>query len=339
MSKVSTSPQVSTPKRILATLQAYRDAAALNTAIELELFTRIAHGCDTASKIAGEIGIPARGVRLLCEYLAAIGLLEKEDEQLKLPADVALFLDRKSTAYLSHAIQTLHTPALLRSYERLTEAVRSGLGVEPGAAKVVSLPPWLEVASGITDQTAAAKAFADAVNLANGRPLKILDVGSQDGAFGIALAERYADSVIVALNSAAALPAAEENADVAKLGTRYQNIPGDPLQAPLGWDYDAVLMARSLYQFDQSQATSLLMRIQHALKKTGHLLILEFLSEEDSEFLREFSGVRLNLLAATPRGDAYSKADLKGMIEASGYHDVETREIRAARATLFIARP
>src|SRR5215467_6239385 len=99
MVKVSTSQPV-TPQRILSTLQAYRDAAALHTAIELELFTRIAHGTDTAASLAEEIGIPVRGVRLLCEYLVSVGLLDKQDETLKLTDDVRLYLDKKSPAFL-----------------------------------------------------------------------------------------------------------------------------------------------------------------------------------------------------------------------------------------------
>ncbi len=259
----------------MATLQGYRDAAALNTAIELELFTRIAHGTDSANKIAGELGIPVRGIRLLCEYLAAAGLLEKEDEQLKLTEDVALFLDKKSHAYLGSALGVLYTPSLLRGFERLTDAVRSAQTSrlqEAGKGR----PEWFDIARGLTDTTAAIKAFVDAVNLPAGQ-LKILDIGAHDGAFGIALGLRYPDSIIVALDCPEALKVAQERADAAKMGTRYQNIPGDPLVASFGLEYDAIVIAGNLYEFDPSQITSLLMRIRHALKKTGQLLILEFL--------------------------------------------------------------
>jgi ubiquinone/menaquinone biosynthesis C-methylase UbiE len=332
----NTTGQIPTPKRILATLQAYRDAAALNTAIELDLFTRIAHGTDTASKIAAELAVPVRGIRLLCEYLAGAGLLEKEDEQLKLSEDVALFLDKKSSSYLGSTVGVLYSSALLHGYERLTESVRAGRAGEPDAT---TRPEWFDVARGMTGPGAAAKPFAEAVTFPAGQPVKILDIAARDGAFGIALGVRYADSVIVALDCPEALKAAQENAEAAKLGTRYQNIPGDPLLAPLGREYDAVLIADSLYQFDESQITSLMMRIHYALKKTGQLYILEFLSEDSPEFRREFAGMRLNMLAATSKGDAYSLADLKGMLEASGFRGVEAQPLAAARATLVTARP
>jgi precorrin-6B methylase 2 len=335
---VSTSPQM-TSQRILATLQAYRDSAALQTAIELDLFTRIAHGTDTAHKIANELNIPVRGVRLLCEYLTAAGILQKEDEQLKVSADCAAFLDRKSASYIGDAVRALKSPELLRDFERLTDSVRAGKSVTSTSASVDGRPAWFDLARGLASPAGTAAVFADAVNLPTGQPLKILDIGAHDGLFGIALAVRYPKSVMVALDSPKALQLAQQNADAAKLGTRYQNIPGDPLEAPLGLAYDAVMIAESLYRFDASQITSLLMRIHYALKKTGQVIILECLSGDTAEFLREFAGFRLNLLAATPRGDAYSVADVKGMLESSGFKSVETQPLLAARATLVTARP
>ncbi|HEY3840775.1 MAG TPA: class I SAM-dependent methyltransferase [Bryobacteraceae bacterium] len=335
---MSTSPQL-TPQRILTTLQAYRDSAALNTAVQLDLFTRIAHGTDTPHKIAGEMGIPVRGVLILCEYLAATGLLEKEDEQLKLTPESAAFLDRKSTKYVGTAVESLNSPQLLRDFGRLTDSVRAGKSVSVNASVFKGRPDWFGAARGIADPAAAAALFAEAVNFPPGDPLKILDVGAQDGLFGIALANRYPKSVIVALDSPEALREAQVNADAAKLRTRYQNIPGDPLDAPLGLEYDAVIIAEKLYQFEPAQITTLFMRIRYALKKGGRLVIVEFLSDETPQFAKEFVAFRLNLLAATPRGDVYSQAEVKGMLESSGFKSIEMQPLPALRATLVTGRP
>src|ERR1039458_3180885 len=117
MDMVSPSSQTQvSPRRILSTLQAYRDAAVLNTAIELELFTRIAHGTDTVNKIAAEIGVSVRGIRLLCSYLAGAGLLTGDGEGLQLAADAAMFLDKRSPSYLGGAAGTLYSTPLLRGF-------------------------------------------------------------------------------------------------------------------------------------------------------------------------------------------------------------------------------
>ncbi len=334
MDMASPSAQI-TPSRILATLQAYRDAAALNTAIELDLFTRIAHGTDTAGKIAAELDVPVRGIRLLCEYLANSGLLEKEDEQLKLSEDAAMYLDKKSPAYLASSLGTLYSAPLLRAYEGLTEAIRKG-----GAGLQITTPPdWFDIARGVVNPAAAARDFASSLDVPTGQPLKILDVGAGDGAKGIAVAVRYPNAIVVALDCPNALREAQANANAAGLGTRFQNIPGDPLVTSLGSEYDVVLVDGNLLQSDESQVTSLFVRIHYALKKTGQLVMLKFLSEDNAAFLREFAGFRLNVLAATSWRDAHPLAEVKGMLESSGFRAVEAQPLPGARATVVTARP
>lgn len=331
---MSTSPQT-TPQRILATLQGYRDAAALKTAIDLELFTRIAHGSDTTGKLAAELGVPPRGLGLLCDYLVAAGLLEKEHEQFKVTGDVGLYLDKKSRAYIGNSAQLLYSRQLMQGYERLTELVRSG----PSKKDTVAHPEWFDFARGLTDPAAAVTAFADAVVFPPGQAVKILDVGAGDGAYGIALGVRYPNAIVVALDAPDVLQKAQANADASKLGTRYQNISGDPLTAPLGFEYDAVLIAGYLHQYDESQINSLLIRILYALKKTGQLLILDFLSGDASTGANSFAGFRLNMLVSAPRGDVYTVADVKSMLESTGFHEIEARPLPEACAMLVTARP
>lgn len=318
------------PDHIFSTIQAYRDAAALHTAIELDVFTRIAHGTDTASKIAGELNVPVRGVRLLCENLAVARLLQKEDEQLKLTPESAAFLDRKSPRYLGAALDVLYSPALRGSYEHLTEAVRAG------ASQVApkGLPEWFDLARGVHDASTATDAFAEAAGFGPG-PLKLLEIGA--GAFGIGLARHYPEAIVVAADTAETLAAVQPAAEAAGLGTRYQNIPGDPLVAVLGMKYDAAILAGAVYRFDDAQLTSLLMRIHYALKKGGQVLMLEFLSDDSPEFLRRYAGFRLNVLATTSRGDAPTFAEIKSVLEASGFHRVDVRPLPEAAASIVTA--
>lgn len=309
-------------------LQAYRDAAALNTAIELELFTRIAHGTDTASKIAAELDLPIRGIRALCNYLAVTGLIVKDGEDLQLTDESSTFLVNSSPACLTNAAPALYATPLLRGYERLTDLVCGR-----ATAESVNIPGWFSLARGVTDRTAATRAFADAMLLPAG-PSKILDVGAGEGEFGIGVASRYPEAVMVAADRPAALKLAQRNADEARLGTRYQNIPGDLLSMSFGQEYDAAIVAHRLYQLDPPAVDLLMKRIRDALKKTGQLYILEFLSEE----LPEYAGATLSMLAATRRGGPYTIAEVKQKLVSSGYGHIESRPLPEAHATLVTAR-
>jgi ubiquinone/menaquinone biosynthesis C-methylase UbiE len=328
---IPSSQTQASPQRILATLQAYRDAAVLNTAIELELFTRIAHGNDTANKLAAELSVPVRGIKLLCDYLASAGLIIKDGEGLKLPADTAMFLDKRSPSYLGGVAGSLYSTRLLRGFERLTEFVRGDAGtVEPITIK----PDWFDAGRGVMDLAGAARAFADAVILPGG-PVKVLDVGAGNGAYGIAIAEKYPEAIIVAVDRPAPLRSAQMNGARAKLGTRYQNIPGDFLTMPLGTAYDAAILTDRLYQLEPAQSELLLSQIRFALKNSGQLLILEFLSEGRPEY----AGFSLTMLTAAPHGRAYSMAEVRDLLRLADFRSVESQSLPAAHATLLTARP
>ena len=306
----------------------------LNTAIELELFTRIAHGTDTANKIAAELGVPIRGIRLLCDYLAAAGLIIKDGEGLQLAADVAAFLDKRSPSYLGGAAGTLYSTPLLRGFERLTEFVR---GRETGAHSTIQ-PAWFDIGRGLTEPAAIPEILADTVIFPGG-PLKILDVSGADGAYGIAIAVRCPEAIMVAADRPAGLKAAQENAVRAKLGTRYQNIPGDLLTTPFGVGFDAAILAGRLYQLDPAQITLLMKRLRDALKKTGLLIILDFLTEDSPDFAGEYAGFGLTMLTATRRGGPYSVAEVQEMLRSSGFGSMDSQRLPAAHATLVTARP
>lgn len=59
---------------------AFQRTAALRAAIELDLFTAIADGHTTPAALAQHCGAAERGIRILCDYLGALGLLTRKGE-------------------------------------------------------------------------------------------------------------------------------------------------------------------------------------------------------------------------------------------------------------------
>src|SRR2546428_13893814 len=88
------------PELIFDTLNAYQKTAALRGAIELDLFTAIGEGADTAASLARKLALSERGARILCDYLVVLGLLGKQSDRYALTPDSATFLDRRSPANL-----------------------------------------------------------------------------------------------------------------------------------------------------------------------------------------------------------------------------------------------
>src|SRR5262249_11922364 len=65
------------PQTIFGILQSLQRAAALTTAVQLDLFTAIGEGGASPDGIAAHCNASARGVRVLCDYLCVLGLLQK----------------------------------------------------------------------------------------------------------------------------------------------------------------------------------------------------------------------------------------------------------------------
>ena len=108
-------PDVS-PVHIFETINAYQRSAALKGAIDLELFTAIAEGSQTASALADKCKAQERGVRILCDYLVIIGFLTKKGNEYNLTPESAVFLDKRSPGYMG-SVTEYH--ALSNAYRRL----------------------------------------------------------------------------------------------------------------------------------------------------------------------------------------------------------------------------
>src|SRR5215471_17225944 len=113
-------------EKVFETMTAYQQTAALKAAIELDLFTAIGEGLDTASSLARKINGTERGVRIVCDCLVVIGFLTKRDDRYSLTADSAVFLDKKSPAYAGSVKNFLASPVLMAAFRDLATVVRSG---------------------------------------------------------------------------------------------------------------------------------------------------------------------------------------------------------------------
>ena len=133
------------PALIFDTLNGYQRSQAIKTAVELELFTAIGEGKTTAKEIAERCGASARGTRILCDFLTIIGFLTKQDNKYALTPDSAMFLDKRSPAYMGTVTDFILSDYIMDNFDRLTETVRSGVCVIDSALEP-NHPMWVKFA-------------------------------------------------------------------------------------------------------------------------------------------------------------------------------------------------
>lgn len=326
-------------ERIFDSLQAYRVSSALKTAIDLNIFTHIAAGATTAGKLAEELQVPARGLRILCDFLVTEGMLSKNGEHYGLAPDVAAFLDRRLPSYLGDMAQFLCSDALMGGFKNFTECVQRGGAPEDDQIASEAHPVWVEFARGMSAlQVTPARNLAALVDLPAGRPIKILDIAASHGQFGIALAQKYPLASLYSLDWPGVLEVTEINAREAGVGARFHKIPGDAFAVELGQEYDAVLLTNFLHHFSKEKIAPLLKNIERALNEGGQVIIAGFVPKEDRVSPQYAARFNLTVLANTPMGEAYTFSELKSMLEEAGLTVVESKPLPPGLQTLITAR-
>ena len=85
--------------RLQRMVRAYRESATLMAAVDLELFTKVAHGADTEATLIDALDLePPNGERIVVACLG-LGLLERDGDRLRLAPDVARFLVEGEPTY------------------------------------------------------------------------------------------------------------------------------------------------------------------------------------------------------------------------------------------------
>lgn len=309
------------PALFFDTLSAYQRTEALKAAIEIDLFSQIACGHHTLAELAKACKTAERGIRILSDYLTILGFLHKSGERYELTPDAKVFLDRQSPAYLGGAVNFMYSDGLRDCFRQLTEAVRKG-GTAVSEEGTVSHdnPIWVEFAEAMAPlMTMPAQLLANLAGGSPDKPLRILDVAAGHGMFGIAIANRYPQAHVTALDWANVLKVAEKNAKAAGLSSRYALKPGSAFDVDWGGPYDVVLLTNFLHHFDVPTCQQLAKKAYQSLAPGGRAITLEFIPEADRISPPSTAGFALVMLATTARGDAYTFAELQGIFSQGGF--------------------
>jgi hypothetical protein len=309
------------PERIFNTLSAYQQSAALKTGIDLDIFTAISEGANTAASIAERVGAAERGVRILCDYLTIHGFFIKEGDRYALTPESAIFLNRHSPACLASVSDFLLNPWSKNQFEALPEAVRKGGTTSTAGDNTKPNDElWVKFARCMAPLMAPAAEFiAGLTGAAEGGPCKVLDIAAGHGMYGITLAKRNPNAHIVALDWHRVLEVALENARKFGVNERYETKPGSAFETEFGTGYDFVLLTNIFHHFDIPTCETLARRVHTALKPGGKAITLEFVPNEDRVTPPAAAAFSLVMLAGTDAGDAHTFSQYEKMFRNAGF--------------------
>jgi 2-polyprenyl-3-methyl-5-hydroxy-6-metoxy-1,4-benzoquinol methylase len=338
MSTAAQNP-TSKPEMIFDTLNAYQRTSALKGAIELDVFTGIGEGANTAEALAKRSRADARAMRILCDYLVILGFLTKAENRYSLTADSAAFLDRRSPACMASAVGFLANQDLIDKYKDIAAVVRKGGALDED--KHTGDPNnsiWVEFARSMAPmQGMVAEGVARLLDADSAQKWKVLDIAAGHGMYGITLATHNPKAEIYAVDWPPVLEVAKEHARAAGVEAQYHTLPGSAFEVDFGSGYDLILLTGFLHHFDPPTIETLLRKVHRALAPRGRVVTVEFVPNEDRVTPPLVAAFAMVMLGVTRSGDAYPFSEYERMFRIAGFFSNELRHLPMGPQSVIVS--
>lgn len=314
----------------------YQKTAALNAAIKLDIFTNIGNRCLSVEQISDVTGGSLRGVRILCDFLCVIGLLEKNTNLYNLSVDAKRFLDRASPHCLADIIDFLAAPEIVSLIMNDPPSYVITGGVSGLSNLSPENPVWIRFSRAMVPfASVTAKRTAAFISSRSIHPRKVLDIAAGHGLFGIEVANVISDASVMAIDWANVLELAKGNADLAGLANRYKTTSGNAFEVDWGDNYDLILLPNILHHFDQDGCVRMLSKAKESLSIDGSVFVIDIMPNPDRVSPPEQAAFAFLMLATTPNGDAYTCAEYETMAGVAGLTLVDSMQLLPTPQTLL----
>ena len=312
------------PASIMQTGLAFWASKTLLSAVEIGVFTELAHGPERFDSLAARLGLHPRSARDFLDALAALGFLQRNGDTYSNTPDTDLFLDRKKKSYLGGILE-MANHRLYPFWGHLTEALRTGQPQNevksgaPGLFEGLYADP-----ARLKEFLAAMTGLSHAANLAIARTFpwrdytSFVDVGTAQGdlAAQVALAHTHLHGQGFDLPEVA--PIFEEYIEGLGISDRVAFAPGSFFTDALP-KADVLMMGHILHDWDLPTKMMLIRRAFDAVPVGGALIVYESIIDDDRS--KNVFGLlmSLNMLIETPGGFDYTGADCAGWMREVGF--------------------
>ena len=319
--------------RLLDISASYWQTCALHAAVKLGIFTLLDGETLSSGEVARRVQAEGRGMAMLLDALVAMGLLTKSGETYAGTAESRALLSRKSDHYLGHII--LHHHHLMASWSRLPEAVLKGAPVRSRTALASGevlesfLLGMVNIAAGLAPE------IVKAVDLRGRR--RLLDLGGGPGTYAIHFCQENPELAATVFDLPDTRPFAESAVSRFGLSGRIGFAAGDYTRDPVPRGFDVCWLSQILHAEGPQTCQAIVEKAVSSLEPGGLILVHEFLLDNDMAgplFPTLFS---LNMLVGTELGQAYSEAQVMGMLSRAGVREVRRIAFRGPSDSGIIA--
>jgi ubiquinone/menaquinone biosynthesis C-methylase UbiE len=324
-----------TADEILALMRGYQGAAVLAAGAELNVFGALAAAPSTAAELAQATHCDPRGLVMLLDALAAMGLLGKSENAYSLPPGLDAFLTADGAQSVLAMLQ--HQANCLRNWSQLARVVQNG---RPA-------PKFPSVRGEAGDQESFIGAMHN-VSLPNAdeviqavQPLQfghLLDVGGASGTWTIAFLRACPQAQATLFDLPQVIPLARQRLAGAGVGQRVRLAPGNFMADPLPGGADLAWISAIVHQNSREQNRTLFAKVFEALVPGGRLAIRDILMDESRTQPVMGALFAINMLVATEGGGTFTVGELRQDLESAGFAEVTVTRLEEDMNSVLVAR-
>ncbi|HEX7901154.1 MAG TPA: methyltransferase [Planctomycetota bacterium] len=336
---MTTSAALPEPGPILQTAFGFWSSKVLLTAVEFDLFSKLAGRRLTGAELGAELRLHPRGIADFFDALVAMKFLDREGDgpsarYFNTPAG-ELYLVRSSPRYVGGIFVMLNA-RLFKFWHDLPEALRTGKAqnedkhgqkgmFETLYEELPRLEQFMGAMTGLSRINF--EAFAEKFDFSRFKTL--CDVGGATGLLCTEVAKRHPHVRGVSFDLPAVEPIAKRHIAALGLSDRVGTASGDFFKDPLP-KADVITMGMILHDWNLEKKMRLIRAAYDALPPGGALVAIEALIDDARR--ENVFGLLMSLNMLIEFGDAfdYSGADFRGWCGQVGFKRFEVLHLAGA---------
>ena len=276
-------------------------------------------------ELATRLGVREPGLRLMCELLAAEGILEHRGGRYSVSKRARVWVDPASERYIGTWLE--HTTTYWPWWGDLERVVRDGGSFEIHGQSPDDEEYWrLYITGQYEIARLSAAEVAKAIRLPD-EPTSLLDVAGAHGGFAAALCRRHPGLSATVVDLPGSVRVGRAIMRAAGMDERVRHVEGDMFTADLGGPHDGALLFDIVHHLSPEQTLGLLRRIRGALRTGAPVAVLDMFRAPVGS--QTFSAASLGLLFHLTSGaDLPDPGVLADSLEQAGFTRPRRTSIR-----------
>jgi SAM-dependent methyltransferase len=313
-----------TPERLQQFGFAYAPPLIISAAVNNNVFDALVAGAKTVEQLQKETGASERGLRAIMGALVGLELLKKDrGSRYSLTPESEAFLISDKPGTLAGFFRSI-LPIMISRWAGLAEIVRDGRPPVAVNQEREGTEFFTQLVETIIPMSyPAAQKLAEQLKLAKAKgPVRVIDLAAGSGIWGIALAQKWPNVRVTAVDWAGMIPTTKRITEKFGVRDRFNFVEGDLSGANFGSGYDVATLGHILHSEGEQRGRQLLKKTYRALRPGGTIAIAEWLVNDDRTKPLPSLMFAVQMLVNTEKGNTFSFNEIKDWLNDAGFEKI-----------------